>query len=200
MPGMDGLQAACAVRSQSGQPERPWLVELTANVSAVDRSEANEAGMNDYLCKPIQGSEPQAATEHAWLRGAGQSKPRETAWGLPDDLCEAFSEDAKSAVDEILVLFLRDSERLLREMLAARSSKDADALGRLLHRLKGSSAQIGALRLSSLCREAEGALRESGPGAPSLAAYLGELIEEWKRAAIAMRNWLGTVASSIKPQ
>lgn len=200
MPGMDGLQAARAVRGQFGHPDRPWLVALTANVSADDRSEAKEAGMNDYLCKPIQGTELQSAIEHAWLLGVGRSKPRETAWELPEGLREAFSADAKSVVDEILMLYLQDSEPLVGDILAAHSSMDADALGRLLHRLKGSSAQIGALRLSSLCCEAEDALRESGPGTPSLAAYLREMGEEWNRAATAIRNWLGPVASALEPQ
>lgn len=200
MPGMDGLQAARAVRSQFGHPERPWLVALTANVSEDDRSAAKEAGMNDYLCKPIQGPELQFAIEHAWSLGIGQSKPREMAWELPEGLREAFGADAKSVVDEILLLYLQDSEPLVGDILAAQASKDTEALERLLHRLKGSSAQIGALRLSSLCREAEDALRGSGPGAPLLTSYLGELGEEWKRASSAIRNWLGPAANALERQ
>lgn len=193
MPGMDGLQAARAVRDKFGHPGKPWLVALTANALADDRREAEEAGMNDYLSKPVQGAELQSAIEHAaeTLR-AKQHEPQEAAWQLPDGLCEALQADAKEEViDEIMALYLRDSERLMREILSAQTAEDGDALRRLLHRLKGSSGQVGARRLASLCLGAESVLHESGPAASSMKPCLRELETEWQRAAMAIRQWLG---------
>jgi PAS domain S-box-containing protein len=53
MPEMDGLEAAKAIRVQGFQP-RPWLVALTASAMAGDRETCLNAGMDDYLSKPLQ--------------------------------------------------------------------------------------------------------------------------------------------------
>jgi PAS domain S-box-containing protein len=197
MPGMDGLQTARAVRQTFGRPNRPWLVALTANAMAEDRREAELAGMNDYLSKPVQGPELQSALERAaQALQAGRHAPQPAVWELPEGLREALDADAKEVVDEILALYLQDSEPLAGEIVSANAAGDREAVGRLLHRLKGSSAQVGALRLSSLCREAESALLASGPAASSLEACLGQMGGEWERAAAAIRQWLGPAASA----
>jgi PAS domain S-box-containing protein len=198
MPGMDGLQTARAVREKFGHPDRPWLVALTANAMADDRREAEEAGMNDYLSKPVQGAELHSAIERAAeaLR-AGRNEAQPAVWELPEGLREVLDADAKEIIHEILDLYLQDSEPLTGEILAAHAAQDGDALGRLLHRLKGSSAQVGALRLSSLCLQAESELLASGPAASSLGACLGQMAEAWEQAAIAIRQWLGPSARPL---
>jgi HPt (histidine-containing phosphotransfer) domain-containing protein len=164
---------------------------------AEDRREAELAGMNDYLSKPVQGPELQSALERAAeALQAGRHEPQPVVWELPEGLREALDADAKEVVDEILELYLQDSEPLAGELLSAHAAGDSEALGRLLHRLKGSSAQVGALRLSSLCREAESALLASGPAAATLEACLGQMGGEWERAAAAIRQWLGPAASA----
>jgi HPt (histidine-containing phosphotransfer) domain-containing protein len=114
----------------------------------------------------------------------------ETPWELPGGLREAFADDARDVVEEILALYLQDSEPLIGAILAAHASGDAQSLSLLLHGLKGSSAQVGAMRLSRLCLYAESVLRESGVTASALGECLGGLDDEWKRAASAIREWL----------
>ena len=197
MPGMDGLQTARAVREKFGHPDRPWLVALTANAMAEDRREAEAAGMNDYLSKPVQAPELQSAIERAAeaLQSA-RNEAQPPVWELPEGLQEALDADAKEVVDEVLSLYLQDSEPLMGEILAAHSAKDGEDLRRLLHRLKGSSAHVGARWLSSLCLQAESALRASGPTAFPLGACLGQMGREWERAAAAIRQWLGLSGSA----
>lgn len=164
---------------------------------AEDRREAELAGMNDYLSKPVQGSELHSAIERAGeALQAARNEPPQAVWELPEGLREALDADAKDVVDEILELYLRDSEPLVREILSGHSAQDGEALGRLLHRHKGSSAQVGALRLSSLCLRAETALLASGPAASSLGAFLAEMGGEGERAAAAIRQWLGPATSA----
>ncbi len=55
MPVMDGLEAARLIRAQATVPA-PHIVALTANAFKEDRDECLQAGMNDYLPKPIQFS------------------------------------------------------------------------------------------------------------------------------------------------
>ncbi|HLP26076.1 MAG TPA: response regulator, partial [Acidobacteriota bacterium] len=65
MPGMDGLEVARRlVATQPNPAGRPWLVALTANAMQGDREQCLEAGMDDYLSKPIKKPELGAALEH----------------------------------------------------------------------------------------------------------------------------------------
>lgn len=51
MPEMDGLQATKVIRDT--MKLQPWIIAVTANAMQSDRRECMEAGMNDYISKPI---------------------------------------------------------------------------------------------------------------------------------------------------
>lgn len=54
MPVMDGLEASRIIRDRYGSSERPWIVALTANAMSDHREMCMEAGMNDFLPKPVK--------------------------------------------------------------------------------------------------------------------------------------------------
>ena len=59
MPEMDGLEAARRIRSsKSGQP---YIIAMTAHAMKGDREVCMEAGMNDYVSKPVRMEELRAA-------------------------------------------------------------------------------------------------------------------------------------------
>jgi CheY-like chemotaxis protein len=63
MPEMDGLEATRQIRSTFAPDHQPHIIAMTANAMQGDREVCLEAGMNDYVSKPIQVKELQAALE-----------------------------------------------------------------------------------------------------------------------------------------
>ncbi|QYM79895.1 response regulator [Horticoccus luteus] len=62
MPEMDGLEAARRIRAHADPAvPRPWIVALTANAMQGDRERCHEAGMDDYISKPVKLDELAAA-------------------------------------------------------------------------------------------------------------------------------------------
>jgi len=61
MPEMDGLEAARRITSACDVRERPRLIALTANALKEDRQACLDAGMDDYLTKPMRVDQLQAA-------------------------------------------------------------------------------------------------------------------------------------------
>ncbi len=76
MPELDGLGATRQIRAT--WPKRPlWIVAMTANAMAGDREACIDAGMNDYLSKPIRPPELAAALERTPM-GVPATRPRST--------------------------------------------------------------------------------------------------------------------------
>ena len=60
MPGMDGTEATRRIRTEEkADPSRTrvWIIAVTANAMEDDRRMASEAGMDDYLTKPLRSDE-----------------------------------------------------------------------------------------------------------------------------------------------
>ena len=75
MPEMDGLEASRRIMSEFDAPKRPRLVALTANVLKGDKQMCLEAGMDDYLAKPLD----LVHLRDALLRCVSEQKPEELA-------------------------------------------------------------------------------------------------------------------------
>jgi len=54
MPQLDGLEASRRIRAEFPADRQPYIVAMTANALQGDRERCLEAGMNDYISKPVQ--------------------------------------------------------------------------------------------------------------------------------------------------
>ncbi|MBE0567104.1 MAG: response regulator [Krumholzibacteria bacterium] len=66
MPVMDGLEAAQAIRALEDGRRRVPIIALTAGAFGSDRERCLEAGMDDYLTKPVNAGELRKALQ-MWL-------------------------------------------------------------------------------------------------------------------------------------
>jgi len=88
MPEMDGFEATSAIRRQEGAHRRTPIIALTANAMKGDRERCLEAGMDDYLTKPISFD----ALEKALLRWVSLPEEQpETPQPRPPDLADVHS-------------------------------------------------------------------------------------------------------------
>ena len=63
MPQMDGLEATQCLRAELPAARQPYIIALTANVMKGDRDRCLDAGMDDYLSKPVKLDSLRAALE-----------------------------------------------------------------------------------------------------------------------------------------
>ncbi len=79
MPEMDGLTATRVIRHEEEREPGVWIIAVTANALAHDRMKCLDAGMNDYLAKPVTPLALQQAVNR-WHQAAGL--PRKTTQRL----------------------------------------------------------------------------------------------------------------------
>ncbi|MFQ5649523.1 MAG: response regulator [bacterium] len=74
MPEMDGFEATRAIRAQENADSHVTIVAMTANAMKGDRERCLEAGMDDYLAKPVARDQLQQVI-HVWLKKQKESAP-----------------------------------------------------------------------------------------------------------------------------
>ncbi len=199
MPEMDGLQATRAIRAEIPQQRQPRIVAVTASVLLEDRRACNEAGMDDYVTKPVRpqaleaslrsplrGSPCEQVTERSSLETSVRTRIAELGGDADDDERALFA--------GLLTSFTTRLPGLLDELQDALSDGDAERLERAAHQLKGSAANLGADELAAQCDvlEARGRSGELG-GSRQLPVALREAADEACAA-------LPRVAAALSPE
>jgi two-component system, sensor histidine kinase and response regulator len=149
MPEMDGLEATQAIRAEESKTGRHQpIVAMTAHAMKGDRERCLAAGMDDYISKPIQKSELQRIL-NSIVAAAGpgpqesEAEPSEEAVFDREAALERVSGD-EDFLGEVLGLFLSDSPGRVDEIRSAIADRDAQALHRAAHALKGSAGCLAA--------------------------------------------------------
>jgi signal transduction histidine kinase/DNA-binding response OmpR family regulator len=171
MPEMDGYEATAQIRRREGQGRRTPIIAMTANAMQGDREEALEAGMDDYLPKPVKAEELEAVLER-WvskededeasvLKSGDGSTSREDSAEDPLDrsalarLGELQVEGEPDILIELIEIFLTDVPPQIVALREAVEAGDAYSVERIAHTLKGSAANMGAERVAAICAKLE---------------------------------------------
>lgn len=136
MPNMDGIEAAEKIREFSQVP----IVMLTADISDGMKEKAASHGFSAYLSKPIEAEQFQNVIETL----------------LPEELREDFKEIpnfsagsslGKEAYYRVLNSYKRELQEII-EHLKEYMNSDINMYRTKVHGVKGTSRQIGKIRLS----------------------------------------------------
>jgi CheY-like chemotaxis protein len=246
MPVMDGYTATRRWRAgeqAAGDGNHLPIVAMTANAMAGDRQKCIDAGMDDYLAKPVTRAELERCL-HRWWRPQASPGPRNpghvveplpsppviadiaSAQGialhgnvvpedtLPESVLQEGEEQVGAAVvidadvldelrlalgaevEQLINLFLDDTPMLIARLEAAALAPDLPMLREVAHSLKSSSANLGAMALSTAAKRVELGARMGTLDRPAVAVAM--VSSEFARACAALRA-LNTAGARPEP-
>ena len=169
MPEMDGYSTTRTMLAEARQQQRkmPVIIALTADGTSLAKSKSREAGMVDYLVKPLDFERLHQVLA-TWAAGSLDLYPGQGSLFRRDavlaqtvigqavnpQVLERLRNDIGN-IQAVVQVFLASLENRSQELAAACKNGDAASMVRIAHTLKGSSAQFGAEKLSSLCQQVE---------------------------------------------
>ena len=206
MPEMDGLQASRIINQEWSATERPRIAAMTANAMSGDREMCLEAGMDDYLSKPIQVRELRAALEQSgqWVQQREQTRSSEQLPTLHtpsqsaepatqteqieavldaktlDNLHELYGSEFAEAMLDLVNALQLETPTLLDTLRTALAERDAETLRKAAHNIKGSANNIGAKGMGTIGGKLE-AMGKSGVISAEAYPLLALLEQEYVR-------------------
>ncbi|MCJ7578669.1 MAG: response regulator, partial [candidate division Zixibacteria bacterium] len=195
MPEMNGFEATQAIRAREGEAKHTPIIAMTAHAMKGDRERCLQAGMDDYIAKPIEPQELFAAIEK-WTKSQGKEKdlspftlhltPQKSELALSEYIEPIDLESALRRVDgnteffrEMLQEFLSYVPKQLEKLAEAIKTGDAKVVEREAHSLKGGAGNLGAKPIADLALQL-GFLGRTGDFAGAK-KIIGNLKTELKR-------------------
>ena len=197
LPVMDGFEATAAIRQKEQATGRHQIViALTANAMQGDKERCLAAGMDDYLAKPFEREQLRRVLQK-WL---AKSQASAVAPPLPapakinndaidpailGNILSLQRPGAPSVLKKLVGLYLESAPQLISALQTGIHQQNPAAIKNAAHTLKSSSANLGARKLSEICKAVEGDM-SSGHGTGTLQAQFEQIEAEYEHARIAL--------------
>lgn len=197
MPEMNGYEATWQIRdaedketADGGTQPHTYIIAMTANSEADTRERCTEAGMDDFIDKPVQLAELEAALRRATADRAAQRDIDEIIDPLViAGLRQLRMPNKPDPLIELVDLFLREAPSQIDTLEKAIPSKDPGALSSAISAasaLKGGAVNLGARYLAALADEI---LQSSKSGYLSMSQPLVQKARtELERARVALET------------
>jgi two-component system sensor histidine kinase/response regulator len=193
MPVMDGIEATRRIRELEAGLMRTPIVALTANAMMGTLERCLEAGMDDYLTKPLDISRLEDVLDRFMNNSSDRDTPAKEVQprvasadvSVRARLTEIAGDDVEF-IAELIGAFLSGGEETLSELQTAIASGDAVAIGRAAHKLKGASANLHIDGLAALTLEVES--RAKAGQSSDWRADLERIKTEFNRVSEALRG------------
>ena len=196
MPVMDGYDATRRIRvmgSRSRNGGKLPIIALTAHALAGDRVKCIEAGMDDHLAKPFDKSKMVVVLNRwlpGWKDGAMDQPPQGEDEAEPNEgvICMATLDVIRDMqppggddiLTKVIKIFLRDAPERTQKISLAMAAGDIKSIRDHAHYMKSSSANLGAVYLSSLYKALEENPRETDSleGLSQIITEIGPALEQ----------------------
>jgi HPt (histidine-containing phosphotransfer) domain-containing protein len=160
MPGMDGDEVTRVIREGAyGKAGQPVVVAITADVSMNHKERCMQAGMDDFLAKPVRLDMLKSGLRRWSLMANSRRRQHPAASGSVskngEDIIGRLQNRAgiidRKALEEFITLFIDDASTRIDTMRDALAEQDLKTIRRECHALKGACLEMGVTSLSSCC-------------------------------------------------
>lgn len=165
MPEMDGFEATWQIRhrenenaAQPGDAVHAYIIAMTADAAEDNREKCLAAGMNDYLQKPVQLPELEAALDRARQDPAALEAEEILDPMILAGLRLLRQPGKPDPVADLIKLFLMDTPERIEAIRQAVAANDMWSMSKIVAAatsLKGSASNLGARGLTGLCTRIE---------------------------------------------
>ncbi|MCP5467681.1 MAG: response regulator [Deltaproteobacteria bacterium] len=143
MPEMSGMEATQAIRQEEQETGKHIpIIAVTAHAMKGDREKCLDAGMDDYISKPVNPRQLYDVIKNFNQGNAKQSATQTQSYDHAS-VMERVGGD-ETLMREIVQIFVEESPLLLHEIEGAIHEKDSHKLERSAHSLKGSVSNFSA--------------------------------------------------------
>jgi PAS domain S-box-containing protein len=165
MPGLDGIAATRAIKAQMGVASPP-IVAMTAYSMPDDAARFVEAGLDDYLAKPVKHQQlaqmlARWVTTSTASEAAPPPEPEPTPSIVdPEVLKQLLQLGGEEFTAELYGEFIEETTDLLAQINAHWQATEIDKLHPLLHQLKGTAGTLGLTKLATQALALEKAIKQ----------------------------------------
>ncbi len=174
MPEMDGFEATAEIRKREDKKRKAWrtehgsqndirripIVAMTANAMQGDREQCIEAGMDDYISKPVNVTKLKEVL-HRWTQTKEtfaeeiQKTVNSIDLKIFEQLQEMVDNDSPEFLTELIESYVNDTTEGIKLLHDAVKNGNGVTVVTTAHSLKGVSRNIGAINMIATCQKLE---------------------------------------------